>query len=180
MSLLAGERLDVLLSEDQIQARIRELAAEIRRDYGDQQLFLIGVLKGSYLFLADIARHLGLNCVVDFVQVSSYHDQKSTTGVVQIRKDLDMNIENQHVLIIEDIVDTGLTLKHLKELFEVRRPRSLEVCSLLRKPEAIQHDSLVRYVGFDIPPAFVVGYGLDYGERFRTLPYIAVLNEVAP
>ncbi|MBL8047672.1 MAG: hypoxanthine phosphoribosyltransferase [Chthonomonas sp.] len=177
MSLLPGEWLEPLLTEDQILTRVKDLAAQIRADYGDEDVLLVGVLKGSYLFLADLARNLGLNASIEFVQVSSYHDQKSTSGVVQIRKDVDTTMEGKHVLIVEDIVDTGLTLKHLKELFEVRRPRSLEVCSLLRKPEAIEHDALVKYVGFDIPSAFVVGYGLDYGERFRTLPYIAVLHE---
>lgn len=177
MSLRPGESLEPLLSEEQIQSRVREMAAQIRADYADQDILLVGVLKGSYLFMADLARQLGLNCSIEFVQVSSYHDQKSTTGVVQIRKDVDTNMEGKHVIIVEDIVDTGLTLKHLKELFEVRRPQSLEVCSLLRKPEAIEHEALVKYVGFDIPSAFVVGYGLDYGERFRTLPYIAVLHE---
>lgn len=177
MSLRPGESLEPLLTEEQILAKVQEMADQIRADYGDNDILLVGVLKGSYLFMADLARRLGLNTSIEFVQVSSYHEQKSTTGVVQIRKDVDRNMEGRHVIIVEDIVDTGLTLKHLKELFEVRRPASLEVCSLLRKPEAIQHDALVKYVGFDIPSKFVVGYGLDYGERFRTLPYIAILHE---
>ena len=142
MSLFPGEHLDVLITQDQIRLKVQQLGAKIRADYGEKEIILVAVLKGSYLFVADLARELGLN-----------------------------------VLIIEDIVDTGLTLKFLKEMFEVRRPSSVKVCTLLSKPEARTHDSLVDYVGFEIPNEFVVGYGLDYGERFRTLPYIAILRD---
>jgi len=170
-------RLDTLISEEHIRERIRELATQIRQDYGDEEILCLGVLKGSYLFLADIARQLGLNTKIDFVQVSSYGDEKSASGVVQIRKDVDSNIEDRHVLIVEDIVDTGLTLAYLKELLGVRKPKSLKVCSLLTKPEARLHDELIDYVGFEIANEFVVGYGLDYAESYRTLPYIAILRE---
>lgn len=169
--------LDTLFSEEQLRARIKELGAQIRREYGDEEILCLGVLKGSYLFLADLARELGLNTKIDFVQVSSYGEEKSSSGIVQIRKDVDSNIEGRHVLIVEDIVDTGLTLKYLKDLLSVRHPASLKVCSLLTKPEAREHEALIDYVGFEIPNAFVVGYGLDYAERFRTLPYIAILRE---
>lgn len=177
MSLLEGESLEVLISEEQIRLKVAELAAEIRSAIGDEEIILIGVLKGSYLFVADLARQLGLNTKIDFVQVSSYLDQKSSTGVVQIRKDLDANIEDKHVVVVEDIVDTGLTLSHLKELLLVRRPKSFRICSLLTKPDARLHETLVDFVGFEIPNKFVVGYGLDFGERFRTLPYIAILRD---
>jgi hypoxanthine phosphoribosyltransferase len=177
MSLRPGESLDTLLTEEQIRDKVAELAAQIRLEIGDEEIILIGVLKGSYLFVADLARQLGLNTKIDFVQVSSYHEQKSSTGVVQIRKDLDSNIEGKHVIVVEDIVDTGLTLTHLKELLLVRRPKSFRICSLLTKPDARLHETLVDFVGFEIPNEFVVGYGLDYGERFRTLPYIAILRD---
>ncbi|MCE9557478.1 MAG: hypoxanthine phosphoribosyltransferase [Armatimonadetes bacterium] len=177
MSLFPGEHLDVLITQDQIRLKVQQLGVKIRADYGEKEIILVAVLKGSYLFVADLARELGLNVKIEFCQVSSYNEGKSSTGVVQIRKDLDINIEGRDVLIIEDIVDTGLTLKFLKEMFEVRRPSSVKVCTLLSKPEARTHDSLVDYVGFEIPNEFVVGYGLDYGERFRTLPYIAILRD---
>mgnify|MGYP001002261686 CR=1 FL=1 len=170
------ESLETLISQADLQDRIESLAEEIRRDYGDQQMLLVGVLKGSYLFLADLSRRLGGNVAIDFVQTSSYGAEKSSSGVVQIRKDLDINIEGQNVLLVEDIVDTGLTLTHLRELLSVRKPNSLKVVSLLSKPEARVHQTQIEYVGFEIPNAFVVGYGLDYSERYRNLPYIAILR----
>lgn len=164
-----------MYTEAQIHARVEELAQAIKADYGDEPIMLVGVLKGSMYFLADLSRCLGDRVTVDFVQVSSYGDAKSSSGVVQIRKDLDRSIEGKHVLIVEDIVDTGLTLKHLKELLGTRHPKSLKVVALLSKPEARQFETLVDYLGFEIPNEFVVGYGLDYAERFRNLPHIAVL-----
>jgi hypoxanthine phosphoribosyltransferase len=171
------ETLDPLISSDEIQQRVVQLAAEIRHEYGDERILAVGVLKGSFLFLADLCRHLGQNVVVDFVQVSSYGNQKSSTGVVQIRKDLDINIEGQHVLIVEDIVDTGITLSHLRELLATRKPKSLKVASLLSKPDARELDTKIEFTGFEIENEFVVGYGLDFAERYRNLPYIAVLRE---
>jgi len=168
-----------LITREQIELKLDEMADAIRDDYAGQRLILVGVLKGSTFFLADLARRLPDDVEIDFCQVSSYGGGKSSTGVVQIRKDLDINIEDRHVLIIEDIVDTGLTLMHLKELFATRRPASLKVASLLSKPEARTHDTLVDYIGFEIPNEFVVGYGLDYAERYRNLPYIAVLHPEA-
>ncbi|MBC8063450.1 MAG: hypoxanthine phosphoribosyltransferase [Chlorobia bacterium] len=169
--------LETLLSTDQIRAKVQELATQIRADYGDSEILLLGVLKGSFHFLSDLSRLLYDISVVDFVQVSSYGAEKSSSGVVQIRKDLDTNIEGKDVLIVEDIVDTGTTLTHLRELLGTRKPRSLKVVALLSKPEARKHKTQVEYVGFEIPNEFVVGYGLDYGERFRNLPYIAILHE---
>jgi hypoxanthine phosphoribosyltransferase len=169
--------VDVLLSADAIQDRIEEMATQINQDYEGESLLLVGVLKGSYLFLADLAKRLTGDVQIDFVQVSSYKGGKSTTGVVQIIKDLDVLIEGRNVLIIEDIVDTGLTLSHLLELLKTRRPKTIRIASLLRKPEALQTPLDVDYVGFDIPKEFVVGYGLDYEERFRNLPFIGIYRE---
>ena len=153
------------------------MAAEIQAVYGEDEILLVGVLKVSFLFLADLCRRLGTNVQIDFVQVSSYGDQKSSSGVVQIRKDLDINIEDRHVLIVEDIVDTGITLKHLRELLGTRKPKSLRVASLLSKPDARKLGMEIEFVGFEIENEFVVGYGLDFAERYRNLPYIAVLRE---
>jgi hypoxanthine phosphoribosyltransferase len=170
-------RLETLFTSEQIAAKTRELADQIRAEYGGEQIVLLGVLKGSFHFLSDLSRLLADITEIDFVQTSSYGTGKSSTGVVQIRKDLDTNIEGRHVLIVEDIVDTGTTLAHLRELLGTRKPKSLKVVALLSKPEARKHKTQVEYVGFEIPNEFVVGYGLDYGERFRNLPYIAILHE---
>jgi hypoxanthine phosphoribosyltransferase len=171
------ESLTPLLTTEQLSVRVIELANQIRADYDGQTVLLLGVLKGSFHFLSDLSRLLHDMSTVDFVQVSSYGTGKSSTGVVQIRKDLDTNIEGLDVLIVEDIVDTGTTLTHLRELLGTRKPKSLRVVALLSKPEARKHNTQVEYVGFEIPNEFVVGYGLDYGERFRNLPYIAILHE---
>lgn len=169
--------LEVLISEEEIRQRVAELGAQIKADYGEEPVLLVGVLKGSYTFLADLTRHLGMNIEVDFVQTSSYGDGKSSSGIVQIRKDLDISIEGRNVLIVEDILDSGLTLKHLRELFGTRKPLSLKVVTLLSKPAATRHGAHAEYVGFEIPDQFVVGYGLDYAERYRNLPYVAVLHQ---
>lgn len=165
-----------LISEKDILDRTTALAAEIRSFFGDEQISCICVLKGSYLFFADLVRRLGIETRVDFVQVSSYGEEKTSSGIVQIRKDLDQNIEGKNVLIVEDIVDTGLTLNYLKQVLLTRNPKSLKVCSLLSKPAARTHDAPIDFVGFEIANEFVVGYGLDYAEQYRTLPYIAVLS----
>ena len=169
--------LEVLISEEELRQRVAELGAQIKADYGEEPILLVAVLKGSYPFLADLTRHLGLNIEVDFVQTSSYGDGKSSSGIVQIRKDLDISIEGRNVLIVEDILDSGLTLKHLRELLGTRKPLSLKVVTLLCKPEAARHGAHAEYVGFEIPDQFVVGYGLDYAERYRNLPYVAVLHQ---
>lgn len=168
---------DVLISPEEIAEKVEALAAAIRKDMAGAPILLVGVLKGSFLFIADLARRLGGDVTIDFIQVSSYGSGKSSSGVVQIKKDLDVNIEGRNVLIVEDIVDTGKTLEHLRELLGTRRPKSLQVVSLLRKPEAAQVETSVEYVGFDIPNEFVVGYGLDFDERYRNLPYIAILRD---
>lgn len=168
---------DTLISEEAIQAKIRELAAKLDALYGDEPVLLIGILKGSLHFLSDLGRAMKADTRIDFIQTSSYGSGKSSTGVVQIRKDLDINIENGNVLIVEDIVDTGTTLNHLRELLATRNPKSLRIVTLLSKPEARKVQTPVEFIGFEIPNEFVVGYGLDYAERYRNLPYIAILRE---
>jgi hypoxanthine phosphoribosyltransferase len=177
MQSIAAETLELLLTEEQIREKTLQLAATIQRDYEGSNPLLVGVLKGSFHFISDLSRRLKGDVEIDFIQTSSYGNEKSSSGVVQIRKDLDTNIEGRDVLIVEDIVDTGTTLKHLRELLGTRRPKSLKVVALLSKLEARGIKQPIEYVGFEIPDDFVVGYGLDYGERFRNLPYIAILRE---
>lgn len=169
--------LETFLSEEQIQTRIAEMGAEISRDYGDQEIVLVAILKGSIPFLADLSRKLGENVVIDTMRVSSYGDAMESSGIVKIVTDLEIGIEGKHVLLIEDIVDTGATLSYLLELLATRRPASVKVASLLSKPEARKTDVPIAYLGFEIPNAFVVGYGLDYAERYRNLPFIAIYRE---
>ena len=166
----------VLLTEEQIQGKIAELAAAISRDYAGKEILLVGVLKGAVLFMSDFARALQLPTQMEFMAVSSYGSATSSSGVVRILMDLDRDISGQHVLVLEDIIDSGLTLSWLLKNLGGRRPASLEVCALLRKPDAIKVDVAVKYVGFDIPNEFVIGYGLDYAERYRDLPYVATLR----
>ncbi len=169
--------LEILLTEAEIQLGVERIAQAIRNDHGDENLLLVAVLKGSLFFAADLARKLGGDVEIDFVQVSSWGGARSSSGIVQIRKDLDISLEDRNVILVEDIVDTGLTIMHLRELFGTRRPRSLSVASLLSKPEARTVDAQIEYIGFEIPNEFVVGYGLDDKERYRNLPYIAVLRD---
>jgi hypoxanthine phosphoribosyltransferase len=168
---------EILIEEKELQARIAELGREISRDYAGQDLLLIGVLKGAVFFMADLMRHLTVPCEVDFMAISSYGAATDTSGIVRILKDLDLNIEGRHVLVVEDIIDSGLTLSYLTRTLEARAPASLEVCTLLTKPERREVDVPVRYVGFEIPNRFVIGYGLDFAERYRNLPFVAVLHE---
>jgi hypoxanthine phosphoribosyltransferase len=167
---------DILVQRDELEHRVRELAEEISRDYAGRELLLIGVLKGAVFFLADLMRHLEVSCEVDFMAVSSYGASTDSSGVVRILKDLDAPIEGRDVLIVEDIVDSGLTLSYLFRMLRARGPASLEVCALLTKPERREIDLPIRYVGFEIPNRFAIGYGLDYAERYRNLPYVAVLT----
>jgi hypoxanthine phosphoribosyltransferase len=168
---------EILVPAEDLTRRIRELAAEVSRDYAGKDLLLVGVLKGAVLFLSDLMRHLDVPCEVDFMAVASYGSATKSSGVVRILKDLDMVIEDRNVLIVEDIVDSGLTLQYLLRNLEGRNPRSLEVCALLVKPERQKVDLRTKYVGFEIPNKFVVGYGLDFDERYRNLPYVAALKE---
>jgi hypoxanthine phosphoribosyltransferase len=168
---------EILVQPDELAHRVRELAGEVSRDYAERELFLVGVLKGAVFFLSDLMRHLQTPCEVDFMAVSSYGSSTDSSGVVRILKDLDASIEGRHVLIVEDIVDSGLTLSYLLRTLRARNPASLEVCALLTKPERRKVDLPIRYVGFEIPNRFAIGYGLDHGERFRNLPFVAVLDE---
>ena len=168
---------ETLVSEEELERRVAELGAEISRDYEGRDLILIGVLKGAVVFIADLMRHLTVPVEVDFMAVSSYGSQTDSSGVVRILKDLDASIGGRDVLIVEDIIDSGLTLQYLLRNLRAREPRSLEVCALLTKPERRRVDLPTRYVGFEIPNRFVVGYGLDHGQRYRNLREIAVLED---
>ncbi len=169
----------MLVGEEDLDRRIRELGAEISRDYEGKDLLLLGILKGAVLFLSDLLRRIEIPAEVDFMAVASYGSATKSSGVVQILKDLEQAIEGRDVLIVEDIVDTGLTLRYLLETLESRNPRSLGVCALLSKREARIVEVPVEYVGFEIPNEFVVGYGLDYQQRYRGLPYVGVLNQAS-
>jgi hypoxanthine phosphoribosyltransferase len=168
---------EVLIEPDRLQRRVSELGAEISRDYAGGDVLLIGVLKGAVIFIADLMRELEVPCEVDFMAVASYGSSTDSSGVVRILKDLETSIEGRDVLIVEDIIDSGLTLHYLIRNLRARDPRSLEVCALLTKPERRRVEDPIRYVGFEIPNRFVVGYGLDHAQRFRNLEYVAVLED---
>jgi hypoxanthine phosphoribosyltransferase len=168
---------DILVHADDLERRVRELGAEISRDYAGRDLLLICVLKGAVFFLSDLMRAIEVPCEVDFMAVASYGSATDSSGVVRILKDLDEPIEGRDVLIVEDIVDSGLTLNYLLRNLNARRPASLEVCALLTKPERRKVDLPARYIGFEIPNRFAIGYGLDHAERFRNLPYVAALAD---
>jgi hypoxanthine phosphoribosyltransferase len=167
---------EVLVQKDELENRVRQLGREISGDYEGQDLVLVGVLKGAVFFLSDLMRHIEIPCEVDFMAVASYGSSTDSSGVVRILKDLDATIEDRDVLIVEDIVDSGLTLQYLLRSLGARNPRSLEVCALLTKPERRKVDLPTRYVGFEIPNKFAIGYGLDHAERYRNLPYVAALS----
>jgi hypoxanthine phosphoribosyltransferase len=167
---------EVLISEAVLQARVTELAAQISRDYSDKDLILLGILRGAVMFMADLARQLAIPLEVDFMAISSYGNSTESSGVVRILKDLDESIGGKHVLIVEDILDTGLTLAYLVENLKRRNPASLAICALLDKQNARDGDVEPRYTGFVIPHRFVVGYGLDYAQKYRNLPYVGVLK----
>jgi hypoxanthine phosphoribosyltransferase len=168
---------EVLVSAEDLQRRVRELGEQISRDYAGRPLLLVGVLKGAVFFLSDLMRHVGIPVEIDFMAVASYGSATDSSGVVRILKDLDAAIEGRDVLIVEDIVDSGLTLQYLLRNLGSRNPRTLEVCALLVKPERRKVDLPTRYVGFEIADRFVVGYGLDYAERYRNLPFVAALEK---
>jgi hypoxanthine phosphoribosyltransferase len=173
-----GDIAEVLVDEERLRRRVRELGEAISRDYRDVcDLLLVAVLKGSVMFLADLMRALTVSHAIDFMATSSYADSSESSGIVRILKDLDVNIEGRHVLVVEDIVDTGHTLDYLLRILAERRPASLKVCALLNKSARREVDIHIDYIGFDIPNKFVVGYGLDFCELYRNLPYIGVLRE---
>jgi hypoxanthine phosphoribosyltransferase len=166
-----------LVEEGELGTRVRELGEQISADYAGRELFLVGVLKGAVFFVADLMRQLEIPCAIDFMAVASYGSSTDSSGVVRILKDLDASIEGRDVLIVEDIVDSGLTLHYLLRTLRARNPASLEVCALLTKPERRKVELPIRYVGFEIPNEFAIGYGLDLGERYRNLPYVAALSD---
>ncbi len=169
----------VMITEQEIQDMLRRLGDQITEDYRDRDLLLVGVLKGAFVMMADLSRYIGLPVEMDFMAVASYGAATKTSGVVRILKDLDHDLEGRDVLLVEDIVDSGLTLNYLLKNLRGRRPASLEVCALLKKTGIQRVDIDVRYCGFEIPPEFVVGYGLDFGEKYRNLPYIGTLRPEA-
>ena len=168
---------EILIEQDALTARVAELGDEISADYEGREVLLIGVLKGAVFFMADLMRHVRVPCEIDFMAISSYGAATDSSGVVRILKDLELNIRGRHVLVVEDVIDSGLTLSYLMRNLGAREPASLEVCALLTKPARREIDVPVRYVGFEIPNRFVIGYGLDFAERYRNLPYVGVLNE---
>ena len=168
---------EMLIDADALRSRVAELGEEVSAYYEGRDLLLVGVLKGAVFFMADLMRHLTVPCEVDFMAISSYGASTDSSGVVRILKDLDINVENRNVLVVEDIIDSGLTLSYLMRTLEAREPASLEVVTLLTKLARREIDVAVRWVGFEIPNRFVIGYGLDFAERYRNLPYVGVLNE---
>lgn len=167
----------ILISQEDIEARVEELAKKITKEYKGKELIIVCILKGGAIFLADLVKRINIPLMLDFMAVSSYGQSTKSSGVVRILKDLDNDIEDKHVLIVEDIVDTGLTLHYLMDYIKSRGPKSVKVCSFLDKPDRRKVDVTADYIGFSIPDKFVVGYGLDYAQLYRNLPYLAVLEE---
>ena len=174
--MLEKDIQEVLFSQQQLEERVSQIAQEITRDYAGQEIVLISVLRGSFVFMADLCRRIDLPCTIDFMSVSSYGSGTSSTGQVQITKDLSGDISGKHILVVEDILDSGNTLSYLLKLLEQRKPASIRLCTLLDKPDRRVKPVEVHYSGFTIPDAFVVGYGLDYAEHYRNLPYIGILK----
>jgi hypoxanthine phosphoribosyltransferase len=174
--LKLAEQLEVLHSREAVQKRIAEIAAQIQSDHQAKELVLVGVLKGAFMFVADLARHIDLPLSIDFVGLSSYGEATESSGVVKITSDLTRPIEGKHVVIVEDIIDTGLTMRYLLDNLATRRPASVKICTLLQKPSRSRTRISIDYLGFTVPDLFVVGYGLDAGERYRNLPFIGVLK----
>ncbi|MBQ6713887.1 MAG: hypoxanthine phosphoribosyltransferase [Selenomonadales bacterium] len=167
---------EVLLTEEMLKDKVAELGAQITRDYADKEIFAIGILRGAVVFMADLIRAIERPVQIDFMAVSSYGMQADSSGIVRILKDLDSSITGKHVLIIEDIIDSGQTLSYLIKNLNERKPASIQLCTLMNKPERRKVDLPVKYVGFEIPNEFVVGYGLDYAEKYRNLPYLGILK----
>ena len=169
-------RIENLIDKEAVEKRIKELAREIEKDYAEEEIYCIGLLKGSVIFLSDLVKELNIPVIIDFMSVSSYGSETVSSGDVKILKDTDLDLRGKHVLIVEDIIDTGLTLEHVIKYFkEGKGVKSLRTCTLLSKPERRKVDVQVEYIGFDVPDKFVIGYGLDYDQRYRNLPYIAVV-----
>ncbi|MCD8190678.1 MAG: hypoxanthine phosphoribosyltransferase [Clostridiales bacterium] len=174
---MANDIESVLYSEEQLKARVAKMGADITRDYqGKEKILLVSVLRGSYIFMADLSRAIDLPCLVDFMVVSSYGSDTKSSGQVEIKKDISMNLEGYHVIIVEDILDSGNTLYYLMKILKLRKAASIRICTLMDKPERRVRPITADYVGFEIPDAFVVGYGLDYDQRYRNLPYVGILK----
>ena len=169
--------MKVLIPESKIQARIKVLAKKVRADYKDEVPIFIGILKGSFLFMADLVREYAAECEMDFMAVSSYAGGKTGSGVVRLIKDININIKKRSVLIVEDIIDSGLTSNYIKQYLKLRKPKSIEFITLLDKPESRKNKIDIKYIGFSVPNKFVIGYGLDFAEKYRQLPHIAVFDE---
>lgn len=169
--------VEVLIPEEEIQKKVSEIAARINRDYKGRNPLLVGVLRGAVFFLTDLARRINLPVKIDFIAVSSYGSTTESSGIVKITKDLEFSLEGEDVILVEDIIDTGLTVKYLLELFEARKPASLKVCSLLLKPARLKVQVPIDYLGFEVPNRFIVGYGLDYDQKYRNLPFIGYLKD---
>lgn len=175
---MAYEIDSILITEEQLNQKVLEIGAQLRQDFQDEPIVFIVVLKGAFVFAADLIRELKEKVTVDFVSASSYGNQTETTGKVKLLKDIDVNITGKNVVLVEDIIDSGLTLSFLKEHFRLHQPKSMKICTLLDKPERRKVDLTADYVGFSIPDQFIVGYGIDYAENYRNLPYIATVKEV--
>ncbi|MBU3110653.1 hypoxanthine phosphoribosyltransferase [Clostridium lacusfryxellense] len=168
---------EVLYSEDELKDKIRQMGAKISNDYSGKELILIGILKGSVIFMSDLLKEITIPCKMDFMAVSSYGSSTQSSGVVRILKDLDFEIQGKDVLIVEDIIDSGVTLKYLMKYLRARKPNSLEIICLLNKPDRRKVDIDVKYLGFDVPDYFLVGFGMDYAEKYRNLPYVGILKD---
>ena len=169
---------EVMISEEQLAEKVSELAKQIEKDFQGEELLVVGILKGASVFVSDLIRKINLDVNIDFMSVSSYGNSTESSGVVKILKDLDVNIEGKNVLIVEDIIDSGLTLSNLVAALETRNPKTLKLCTLLDKPQRRKADIHVDYVGFVIEDKFIVGYGIDYAEKYRNLPYVGIVGEV--
>jgi hypoxanthine phosphoribosyltransferase len=172
-----SEKIKVLLSEEEVDSRIKQIAAKVSKDYAGKEIHLICVLKGGVFFTCELAKRITIPVTIDFMSVSSYGNSRESSGIVKIAKDLDEPILDKEVLVVEDIIDSGKTLNHLKPMLESRNPASLHLCTLLSKPDRREVEVPVRYIGFEVPDEFVVGYGLDYAQKYRNLPYIGVAEE---
>lgn len=177
MNKIKDDIKEILLTEDELRKKIKEIGKDISEEYADKDLLLVGILKGSVPFMADLLREITIPCTMDFMAVSSYGNSTKTSGIVRILKDLDFEIEGKDVLIVEDIVDSGITLSYLIDYLKGRKPSSIEIACLLSKPERRSVEINAKYIGFVVPDYFLVGYGLDYSEKYRNLPYIGVLKE---
>lgn len=168
---------EVLYTTEQLSLKTKEIAEKINKDYEGKELILIGILKGSVMFMTDLIKEITIPCKIDFMDVSSYGNSSETSGVVRILKDLDFEIKGKHVIIVEDIIDTGITLKYLKKYLNSRNPASLEIACMLNKAEKRRADIDVKYIGYEVPDYFLVGYGMDYAENYRQFPYVGILKE---